>query len=718
VKACVAHLRVLGCIVGSLLINAGCAKTSTASATSAPSETAAAAQPSAASTTEQVQAQSFSFDGRVLGAGAPIANSTVTAWWATADTPKQLGQVQTDDQGRFALNVQSPGGSPGSLYVIARGGKPAARAGRGNNAAIALLSVLGDSPPPHVTIDEFTTIASTWTNAQFLDGRGIRGPALSLSIAAGNVPNFVDLQTGGYGDAIQDSLNSNETPTMANFATLGSVMAGCIEQITASACSSFFAAAAAPGQSTPADTLSAATAIARNQSYKPARLFALLNAFYPVPQGKTLRATPFLPYLSVAPSAWTLPLKFTGGGLEGSARVVFDSHGNAWVGANFIIGSQGLDALWDGNLSKFAPNGKPLSPMTTGFAGGGLEGPGYGTAVDANDRVWVNSTNGQTISLFDNDGRPLSPPQGYNFGGKLGAMQGIMVVPNGDVWTVDFGNDDVIDMPKGDPSKAKFYCQSANGKPNRESPCKLSSPFYLVIDQQNRVWIDNAIGDTISRFPASDPSEVQVFPTGGFSGKGMAVDSRGNVWIANTLGSGLSLGTKLHLLDLKIHHAPISTIGHEVLTYLLGHPHLGNVSEIQPNGKAAPGSPFNPGSIWGAWAVAVDGDDHVWISNFAPNGGVTELCGARTETCPPGMKTGDPISPKGGYTGGGMQMLVDVNIDPAGNVWVSNNWQDYTACYAQAPEALSTRCGGQGVTVFYGLAKPIRAPMIGPAQQP
>jgi hypothetical protein len=26
------------------------------------------------------------------------------------------------------------------------------------------------------------------------------------------------------------------------------------------------------------------------------------------------------------------------------------------------------------------------------------------------------------------------------------------------------------------------------------------------------------------------------------------------------------------------------------------------------------------------------------------------------------------------------------------------------------------RCGGQGVTVFYGMAKPVRAPQIGPAR--
>jgi polyphosphate kinase 2 (PPK2 family) len=48
---------------------------------------------------------------------------------------------------------------------------------------------------------------------------------------------------------------------------------------------------------------------------------------------------------------------------------MFDSEGNLWVGDNFTIGWQGQDTLWQGNASKFAPNGTPLSPITTGFAG-------------------------------------------------------------------------------------------------------------------------------------------------------------------------------------------------------------------------------------------------------------------------------------------------------------------------------------------------------------
>jgi hypothetical protein len=64
---------------------------------------------------------------------------------------------------------------------------------------------------------------------------------------------------------------------------------------------------------------------------------------------------PFLPYLSYAPSAWLIGLKFTGGGLSAPGKIMFDSVGNIWTGANIIVGSQASDALWDGNVAKFTP---------------------------------------------------------------------------------------------------------------------------------------------------------------------------------------------------------------------------------------------------------------------------------------------------------------------------------------------------------------------------
>jgi streptogramin lyase len=124
-------------------------------------------------------------------------------------------------------------------------------------------------------------------------------------------------------------------------------------------------------------------------------------------------------------------------------------------------------------------------------------------------------------------------------------MQGIIVVPNGDVLALDFGDDKVVYLPKGDPSKAKFFCEAPAGTPDKDSPCKLSGPFHSAIDQQDRIWITTAIADTVTRFPASDPSKVETFKAAA-SGKGMAIDSKGSAWVTNTFGSGFVRSERDH----------------------------------------------------------------------------------------------------------------------------------------------------------------------------
>ena len=217
--------------------------------------------------------------GQVLGGGAPIVKSTVTLWAAGAGDPKQMATAQTNADGRFEL---SPGAAPSKdaiLYLVAKGGQPSANKTAGDNPAIALMAVLGSKRPPKVVVNEFTTVASVWTNAQFLDGTTLKGHALGLKIAAGNVPDFVDLATGGWGGTIQDPLNSSQTPTMANFATLADVLAGCVTQVAADACSRLFAASTPPTGTAPTDTLTTAESIARYPWYQPERLFALLDQF-------------------------------------------------------------------------------------------------------------------------------------------------------------------------------------------------------------------------------------------------------------------------------------------------------------------------------------------------------------------------------------------------------------------------------------------------------
>jgi hypothetical protein len=50
-----------------------------------------------------------------------------------------------------------------------------------------------------------------------------------------------------------------------------------------------------------------------------------------------------------------------------------------------------------------------------------------------------------------------------------------------------------------------------------------------------------------------------------------------------------------------------------------------------------------------------------------------------------------------------------VAIDPSGNVWVANNW---------LKDPVQTNPGGDAMVVFIGLAPPVKAPLIGPPQQP
>ena len=587
-----------------------------------------------------------SLNGKVLGGGQPITNSTVTLWAAGEGAPQQLGQARTGADGGFTLNSTGRAGAA-TLYLIAKGGQPEANAQGGDNPDITFLTVLGNKPPATVTINEFTTVASVWTHNQFIDGTAIKGPALGLRIAAGNVPNFVDLATGGYGAAISDALNGAQTPTIANFATLANVIAGCATRVMPDACPQLYIAATPPKGAAPSDTLTAAQSIARYPSHQPEKIFALLEKFYPVPAGKpALRPTPFMPYLTFAPSAWVLPLKFTGGGYHAGGKLMFDSQGNAWTANNMQAGSQTLDAFWQGTVSKFAPDGKPLSPPLTGFTGGGLLGPGFGLAIDANDNAWLTSFAGNNnIVLFDKNGKPLSPPEGYTFGGKLGKMQGIIVTPSGDVWAADTLGNQLVHLPKGDPSKGQIHCTSSD--PLR-SPCKVLLPFALAIDQKDNIWVSNILGDHVTRFPAGDPTKAETFKTG-WSGSGLAVDSLGNVWVTNKLGN--SERGRLKVVEMAL-AAKVNYDGDPDatarLTYILAYAMFdqkpgwegGSLTVLQPDGSEAKFSPVYGKGIYAPWAVSVDGNDNIWVSNFArSSAGIVQLCGFRTENCPPGLKT-------------------------------------------------------------------------------
>jgi hypothetical protein len=98
------------------------------------------------------------------------------------------------------------------------------------------------------------------------------------------------------------------------------------------------------------------------------------------------------------------------------------------------------------------------------------------------------------------------------------------------------------------------------------------------------------------------------------------------------------------------------------------------------------------------------------VANFTGRRGrISAFCGARTSNCPLGLRTGDPISPRAGYTSDALERNTGIVIDTAGNVWVANNWRKIP---------VQTNPGGHSVVEFIGLAAPVKTPLLGPPQQP
>ncbi|MDG2015173.1 MAG: hypothetical protein P8J33_16830, partial [Pirellulaceae bacterium] len=62
-------------------------------------------------------------------------------------------------------------------------------------------------------------------------------------------------------------------------------------------------------------------------------------------------------------------------------------------------------------------------------------------------------------------------------------------------------------------------------------------------------------------------------------------------------------------------------------------------------------------------------------------------------------------------------MVTDVVSDPAGNAWIANNWNDTDVLDTPDPNRTdSTKGGGSGIVVIYGVAAPTKTPVMGHAR--
>ncbi len=631
-------------------------------------------------------------NGFVRSGAVPRGDVQVTLLEAgthPGDAPRALARACSGSDGRFRLTYRRPRDPAAVLYLTADGGPhlPALRLA----AALPAPTAGGSGTAGDIVVNERTTVAAAYAFAQFTHGSAVAGGSPGLPNAAAISHNLADVRTGGIAPLLAAPPNGRQTSTLAAFNTLADLLAVCAR---GRGCDQLLRLARPPGEPQPGDTFQAAADIARTPGNGVPALFALARA-EPV----------YRPALPAAPDAWTLALRYAGNGHEinGPGNIAFDAAGNAWVSNNYRFALDPRTPVCGGrSVLALSPTGTDLPGAP--YRGGGLYGAGFGVAVDRAGRAWVSnfgfqgtgcgvdpSSHYRVVSEFRADGQALSPASGWRFGG-ISQPQGTVADRSGNIWIANCGNRSVTRIPDGRPELAEHLALAGAG---------LVKPFDIAVDPAGRAWVTgNGSDNVVELAPDGRPLRTVTAP-GLHRPLGIASDNEGNLWVADdrVLPVPCEGGTSA-AFETALNTVPADGVRPGGLRP--------GVVMIRPDGTSVP-TPFSNGGLVLPWGVAVDGDDHVWVANFAGQR-LAELCGARLATCPPGYRTGQPISPSGtGYTSDGLVRNTGVQIDPSGNVWLANNWRTVP---------LQTNPGGHELVVLVGLAAPVRTPLAGPPQQP
>ena len=634
-----------------------------------------------------VGAQATELHGVVASAGTGLDAYDVTLLAAgpAGGAPTVLGTATTDAVGAFTLPYATPADPSSVLYVTA-----ANTAGLVDPGTRTLVSVLGTAPlPADVVVNERTTVAAAYAMAQFTRAGAIAGPTPGLPNAASMVPNLVVPATGELSPVLLTSPNGDDTSADETFRSLANALAACVADPLA--CDALLAATAAPGTPTPTTTFEALVNAAAFPWLDPAPLWAVTQ----------LPPAPNAPARAVPPAAWTLALRFVGDGtsLDGPGNFALDHEGNLWVVVNYEFSKVPGQAVCDSKLLvKVLPDGSyaPGSP----FTGGGLSGAGFGVGIDPFGDVWVGNYGfaapvpecpeerqppHNSLSRFTLGGIAVSPAEGYTQGG-VSWPQGTVSDRQGNIWVANCGNDSVTIYPGGDPGRARQLTDIG-----------LSKPFDIVHADDGTAFVTGTGNDTLGVFGPDGTPRADSPLTGDHLDKpmGIARDSQGNLWVAN---SGV----------VNLPCPQVTPSGAD----------LGSVALLTPEGAPVHKTPIGGGGMTIPWGITTDGNDNVWVANFAGKR-LSQLCGVTGVACPTGTTPGTTLSPGiAGYAFDGLVRNTGVQVDTAGNVWLANNWKEDAPVNLENP-------GGYELVAYLGLAGPVqpaapvpRPPAPAPAPTP
>src|SRR6266513_2122433 len=343
----------------------------------------------------------------------PLPNVHVSLFEATTGQPIMLGQATTNGSGQFSIHY-TRSTSQSIFFVQAH-----------VTEGVEFITILGPTLPTSVTINELTTVAATYSMAQFLRTGVISGNSFGLQLAAGMNDNIVTSATGESSPVLLNSPNADQTNSLRSTRSLANLLAACVNDPDVTA--SLFELTTPPGGLPPHNTVEALANLARDPGENVDGIYAL-----------TLLSDLYSPPLVEIPDAWTVTVKVNNSGSDdadllfgGPGNLAFDERGYAWITNNTVQGTPNSSRT----MMVLKPNGKPadgrngthVSPLR----GGGLLGGGYGVTIDPQGSVWVSNFgcgppnctycfptldgNG-SVSEFTASGTPISGPDGYQGG--------------------------------------------------------------------------------------------------------------------------------------------------------------------------------------------------------------------------------------------------------------------------------------------------------------
>src|SRR5438093_10277056 len=211
----------------------------------------------------------------------PLPNVHVTLLEATSALPATLGQATTDAAGRFTIPYSKASSS--SIFFVK------ADIGEG----VEFVTVLGSNLPASVTINELTTVAASYSMAQFYRTGVISGNSFGLQIAAGMNDNIVVPAAGQSSAVLLSSPNADQTNSLRSTLSLANLLAGCVNDPAVTA--SLFNLTTPPGGLPPHNTAEALANLARDPGRNVDAIYAL-----------TLLSDLYDPPLVSIPDAWTV----------------------------------------------------------------------------------------------------------------------------------------------------------------------------------------------------------------------------------------------------------------------------------------------------------------------------------------------------------------------------------------------------------------------------